>query len=105
MFYKYFKMKLHYFIISLIAINSSRLFGQVEIPVNQETKKLDFTEIINVDSTTQKELYARARAWFALNFVSSKAVLEMDDKENGQLIGKVITEMAPKPLIKPALLS
>jgi hypothetical protein len=42
------------------------------------------------DSTqaTKSELYTRARQFIALQFKDSKAVIQMDDKEAGKLIGK-----------------
>ncbi len=65
----------------------------ITVPVNSETKLVDFTGTETVDSTSQLELYSRSREWFARSFVSSKAVLEMDDKEAGKLIGKAFSKM------------
>lgn len=57
------------------------------LPIDPQTKKIVFTEIIKVDSVSKDELYSRAREWFARTFVSSKNVLEMDDRQAGKLIG------------------
>jgi len=48
-----------------------------------------FKEIVNVDSTLKKDqLFSKAIEWFALTFKNSNAVLKMQDKENGVIIGK-----------------
>jgi hypothetical protein len=64
-----------------------------KVPVNAETCKVDFSETINVDSVNKDELYSRGREWFARTFVSSKAVLQMDDRTAGKMIGKADAEM------------
>jgi hypothetical protein len=48
-----------------------------------------FTEVVKVDSnSTKNDLFNAARAWFNTAFVSSKDVLQIIDKENGELSGK-----------------
>ena len=50
---------------------------------------IKFKEIVKVDSTlTQKQLYNNARKWFSKTFFDSKDVLQMDDKESGDIIEK-----------------
>lgn len=50
---------------------------------------LAFTEVVQVDSIlSSKELYQRARSWFAESYRSAQDVIQMDDKENGKIIGK-----------------
>jgi hypothetical protein len=49
---------------------------------------IEYTEVVTVDSANQKELYKRALNFFAETFVSSKEVLQIQDKENGILFGK-----------------
>lgn len=56
----------------------------------QEIKPLTFDSTIAMDSTKKEVLYQRARIWLTDYFVSSKAVIEMDDKESGVIIGKGI---------------
>lgn len=49
---------------------------------------LNFTAVIKVDSTIKKEeLFSRARIWFSQAFTDSKAVLDVQDKESGELVG------------------
>lgn len=44
--------------------------------------------IVRVDSLTKDELYINAKLWFSDYFKSSKAVIDLDDKEAGIIIGK-----------------
>jgi uncharacterized protein with TBP-like fold DUF4468 len=48
-----------------------------------------YSEVIKIDTTlSSNELYLRARAWFAESYRSAQDVIQMDDKENGKIIGK-----------------
>jgi hypothetical protein len=49
---------------------------------------LSFEEVVQEDGKTTKELYTIIKAWAALNFKSANDVIQMDDSENGILIGK-----------------
>lgn len=50
---------------------------------------LTFSDVVKVDSTiTKEQLFERARQWFATYFKDSKAVLQVSDKDNGELIGR-----------------
>lgn len=50
---------------------------------------ITYSQIIKVDSAlSSNELYHRARAWFAETYRSAQDVIQMDDKENGKIIGK-----------------
>jgi CspA family cold shock protein len=47
-----------------------------------------------VDSLTNKnELFLRAREWFAKTYKSSMNVIQMEDKENGKIIGKALLKV------------
>jgi len=56
------------------------------ISVGQEN--LVFTEVIAVDGTSQDELYNRAKMFVVDVFVSANDVMQLDDKENGQIVCK-----------------
>ena len=48
-----------------------------------------YSDVIIVDSGFKKDdLYIRARSWFVDEYKSSKDVIQMEDKEAGQIIGK-----------------
>jgi opacity protein-like surface antigen len=57
------------------------------LPLDSATHRVVYTGVVAVPGATKDELYSRAREWFATNFGSAKAVLEMDDREAGKLIG------------------
>jgi hypothetical protein len=50
--------------------------------------KVNYTDVIPVDSTSKDQLYTRAKRWFAETYKSAKDVIQLDDKENGEIIGK-----------------
>ena len=60
---------------------------------------LTYTEIIQVNSISKNELYNRARLWFTTVYNSAKDVLQMDNKEEGQIIGKAIISYYPKVFV------
>lgn len=49
---------------------------------------LIFTEVIQVDNTSKEQLFDRAKMWFTTIYRSSSDVLQIIDKDNGQLVGK-----------------
>ncbi len=54
----------------------------------EENGSVSYTEVIKVDSATKDQLYLAARKWFADNYKSANDVIQMDDKEAGEIIGK-----------------
>lgn len=89
--------------IILVVLSISWIFGQIgepNLPIDSDTKKITYTEVVLVDSsTTKQELYSKAREWFAKTYVSSTNVLQMEDKENGKLIGKALMEVSFKTIL------
>ncbi len=56
------------------------LFGKSQQP-------LYYTQVIVIDSTTSKEeLFDRARLWFNNNFTSSKEVIQVADRNYGEMV-------------------
>lgn len=69
------------------------LFSCAQQPVN-------FTAVVKVDSSlSSSELYNRAKLFFMNSFNDSKAVLEIQDKESGQLSGKGYFKYEPTSYI------
>lgn len=72
-----------------LALLTSNVFGQSKLleifPI--ENGKATYTGIVQVDSVSKDELYKRAKRWFVDTYKSAKAVIELDDKENGEIIG------------------
>lgn len=56
---------------------------------------LTYTKVVQVDNISKGELYNRAKLWFATAYNSASDVLQMDDKEAGQIIGKAIIKYNP----------
>jgi hypothetical protein len=55
----------------------------------QDAEPLSFSEVISTDTALKKtELYSRAKAWFAETYKSAQDVIQLDDRENGKIIGK-----------------
>lgn len=71
------------------------IFTAISMTVfGQET--LTYTEVVQVDSVSKDELYNRAKLWLANTYVNSKAVLQIDNKEEGQIICKALMIYTPK---------
>jgi hypothetical protein len=67
-----------------VTILSLRSYSQDSL-----SSPLEYSKVVNVDTTlSSKELYNRARAWFAETYRSAQDVIQMDDKEIGKIIGK-----------------
>jgi len=47
-----------------------------------------YTGIVQVDSISKNTLYLRAKQWFVKTYKSAKDVIQLDDKENGEITGK-----------------
>lgn len=50
--------------------------------------KVNYTGIVIVDSTDKLKLYTKAKKWFIKQYRSAKDVIQLDDKENAEVIGK-----------------
>lgn len=64
------------------------------IPIFGKSQEvLTLSEVIQVTNTDKNELFVRGREWFNNNFKSSKDVLQIIDKETGELLGKGIMKV------------
>src|SRR5450830_1164209 len=50
--------------------------------------KVTYTDIIQLQGVSKNEIYNRAKHWFIDTFNSGKDVIQLDDKETGEVIGK-----------------
>ncbi len=57
---------------------------------------LSYSEVVKTDSIPQSELYNRAKIWFSTTYVDSKSVIQLDDKDNGQIVAKAKMVYNPK---------
>ena len=57
---------------------------------SQTDTLISFSGVVKVDGVTKDQLFQNGRQWYNKEFVSSKAVLQIVDKETGELSGKGI---------------
>jgi hypothetical protein len=60
----------------------------VRFPLDTETKRITFTEVVAMPGVSQAELYTRAKVWFATTFKAPKLVVQADEKETGIIQGE-----------------
>jgi len=71
-----------------------------EIPTDQNGK-INFTEVIQVDSVDKNTLYSRSKQFFVDTFKSANDVIQLDDKESGTIIGKGFSDIYIKIVSSP----
>ena len=49
---------------------------------------VNYSEVVQVDSISKDELYIRAKRWFVNTYKSANHVIQLDDKESGDIMGK-----------------
>jgi hypothetical protein len=81
-------------IVSLMVFSIDN-YGQdaPKFPIDEQSGKIVYTEVVNIDSTSRSELYLRAKTWFVHNFNSANNVIQLDDKESGKLIGNALFDV------------
>lgn len=57
---------------------------------SQTDTLLIYTDIVTVENVSKDQLFTRARAWLVDAFKDSKEVIQVQDKETGELIAKGI---------------
>jgi hypothetical protein len=62
--------------------------GNCQDPIN-------FKETIMVNGVDKGELYKRAKHWFVIAYKSPKDVLQLDDEDGGEIIGKAVLTYDP----------
>lgn len=85
----------------LIFQDNIELIESPKVPVNltidEKTNKITYTGIVELPSEIDKDqLYSRGVAWFATTYNSAQNVLQMQDKENGKLIGRALFDVYHK---------
>lgn len=50
--------------------------------------KVTYSEVVQADSLSQAQIYARIHHWLANSYRSAKDVVQVADKERGEVIGK-----------------
>lgn len=79
----------------MLVISSMSAFAQkqdVKFPINTETGKIYFSDVVEVKDKSKDDLFISANTWFANTFNSSKDVIQYSDKDKGIIIGKGLIE-------------
>ena len=82
------------FFLTIVFASLSLYASAQNLPVDPDTKKVTYSEVVEVPGISKNDLYTRAQTWFAKTYGSSKSVLEIQDKENGKLLGKGLTDVS-----------
>ncbi|WP_226389838.1 DUF4468 domain-containing protein [Penaeicola halotolerans] len=82
----------------LIVAITSFVMGQKrnppKLPISKETQLITYTDVVYVDSTLSADkLYLKAREWFAKSYNTSTDVIQLDDRENGLIVGKGLIQV------------
>ena len=69
---------------SLVMIFSlSTLLAQVDVPLNESTGHVEYTEVVNVDGVAADKLYKRVEYWFNNYYKNPSSVIETADPAKG----------------------
>ena len=74
---------------SVVCYGQEKLLGILPLV----EKEVTYTNVVTVDSVKATELYIRAKLWLADAYKSSKDVIQVEDKEAGQIVGKGIASV------------
>ena len=92
-------------LITFLAINSVVLFAQsvdvnfemplykMDLPVDEETGLITFVYVFKAEDSSKDGLYFKALDWFTEKYNAVDQVLWINDKENGEFIGKPFTDI------------
>ena len=84
-------------ILPLLLIISISAFSQApDLPLKDG--KIIYTEVVSIEGRNQDELYASAREWIAKAFNSANNVIQMEDKDNGKIVGKALNSVTHRGL-------
>lgn len=80
--------KLYLILISTLIFNGTYAQDKLLGILPLKDGKVTYTNVVQVDSTSKAELYKRAKRWFIETYKSGKDVIQLEDKENGEIVGK-----------------
>jgi hypothetical protein len=70
--------------ISNVVIAQDKLLGILPL----KNGKVTYSDEIQLQGVSKDEIYTRTKHWFINTYSSGKDVIQLDDKENGEIIGK-----------------
>lgn len=80
--------KLYFLVIVLLISNEVSAQGKLLAILPLKDRKVTYTDVIQLQGVSKDEIYKRAKHWFINTYSSGKDVIQLDDKENGEIIGK-----------------
>lgn len=81
-------MKVFYFACLVSMFSSISMSLNAQIPIDPETGKAKYEEVVKVEDADKKELYKRLEHWFNTYFKNPASVIESKDEANGIIKGK-----------------
>lgn len=83
----------------ILVLAASHCFAQKDtIQLPYKDGKVLYQQIDSINGETKTQLYDKAKLWVVNNFKSANAVIQIDDKENGQIVGKGFENIYGKTL-------
>ena len=79
-------------------VAANRSADAAGLPIDPETKLITYQGVVEVPGVSKNELYRRAYEWIAQTYHSANAVIQMQDKEAGQLVAKGLTRVTTQSL-------
>ncbi|MGN8055632.1 DUF4468 domain-containing protein [Pedobacter sp. 22163] len=77
-------------LIAILILTGKIVMAQdLNFPVDSLTQKATYSEVIQAKGS-KNDLYNKAMEWLAINFKSSKNVVQLDDKDGGKIIAKFV---------------
>lgn len=80
---------MRYLLLFILLFQLNSIIAQeIIFPIDENTGKIVFSEVVQVDGKSKNDLYFSARKWFVNSFKSSQNVIQLDDKDEGLIVGK-----------------
>lgn len=67
----------------ILMIGTITLMAQVDVPINEGTGHVEYTEVVNVDGVAADKLYKRVEHWFNTYYKNPGSVIETNDPAKG----------------------
>lgn len=86
---------MHLKLLFFTLLMTSFCFGQTTLPVNG-SGKIEYSAVIQADSTTAPQLFSNAKQYFATAFVSAKDVTQLADQDARTIVIKYMIPVSWK---------
>jgi hypothetical protein len=75
-------------LLGLLLYTTTSYCQELQLPIDENTQKVTYENVKEVDNTSKAELYYRAISWVNKTYKSSKDVIQYSDKDVGKIILK-----------------